>query len=155
MSSRCPSTNTDRPRPRRDAWSRRTGPRGGRPPAESRGAWGAAWQTRVMASSTSSLPRHERMPTWGTRAWAGPGGRPPRGAWAGPGAGVGARGVGGRGVERAADGPAVDAGMEASEIGARVDHLDLARRHAGRHQPALDRLADRHAGGRARRGVAP
>ena len=44
---------------------------------------------------------------------------------------------------------AVHAGMEALEIGARVDHLDLVGGHAGGDQPALDGLADGHDGGDA------
>ena len=78
-----------------------------------------------MASSTSSLPRHERMPTWVMRLCSGP--RP----------------------SSRADGAAVHVGMKAREVGAGVDHLDLVAGHAGGDEAPLDRLADGDDGGDA------
>ena len=46
-------------------------------------------------------------------------------------------------AQLSADRLAVEAGMEAQDVGARVDDLDLLGRHPGRDQIALDRLADR------------
>ena len=53
-----------------------------------------------------------------------------------------------------ADALAVHTGMKAVEIGARVDHLDLAGGHAGGDEAPLDRLAHGHDGGDAPGGVA-
>ena len=53
-----------------------------------------------------------------------------------------------------ADAAAVHSRMEAIEIGARVDNLDLVRGHVGGDQAALDRLADGHDGGDAPVGIA-
>ena len=47
-------------------------------------------------------------------------------------------------AELASDRLAVEAGVEALDVGPRVDHLDLLGRHARRHEIALDRFADRH-----------
>src|SRR5207244_3553419 len=47
-------------------------------------------------------------------------------------------------AQLAADGRAVHAGMEALEIGAGIDDLDLLGGHTARDEAALDRLADGH-----------
>ena len=57
-------------------------------------------------------------------------------------------------AELLADAPAVHAGMEATEVGPRVDHLDLLRGHAGADEPPLDGLAHRDDRGHPLRGVA-
>src|SRR4030095_7401514 len=46
-------------------------------------------------------------------------------------------------AELSADRLAVEAGMEALDVGAGVDHLDLPCRRACRHEITLDRRADR------------
>src|SRR5207245_2080922 len=57
-------------------------------------------------------------------------------------------------AELAPDGPAVHAGMEALEVGAGVNDLDLAGGDAAGDEAALDRLADGHDRLHASRGIA-
>src|SRR3972149_2459017 len=102
-----------------------------------------------MASSTSSLPRQERMPTWVTRACSGPrAGARPR---APPATTGGER----PGAERATDAAAVYLGMEAPEVGAGVDDLDLRGGDPGGDEPPPDGLAHGDDGGPPARGIPP